>query len=50
MAGVHRQQVAKEKVQRSRLEILLKGSTLNRFLEEAHDATIQVGPLDSVTQ
>jgi two-component system sensor histidine kinase KdpD len=30
---------------RSRWEILLKGSTLNRFLEEVRDATIQVVPL-----
>ncbi len=30
---------------RTRLEILLKGSTLNRFLEEVRDATIQVVPL-----
>jgi two-component system sensor histidine kinase KdpD len=30
---------------RSRMEILMKGSTLNRFLEEVRDATIQVVPL-----
>jgi two-component system sensor histidine kinase KdpD len=30
---------------RSRLEILFKGSTLNRFLQEVRDATIQVVPL-----
>ena len=30
---------------RTRLEILLKGSTLNRFLEEVRDAAIQVVPL-----
>ena len=30
---------------RSRWEILLKGSTLNRFLEEVRDATVQVVPL-----
>ena len=30
---------------RSRFEILLKGSILNRFLEEVRDATIQVVPL-----
>jgi len=30
---------------RSRWEILFKGSTLNRFLEEVRDATIQVVPL-----
>jgi len=30
---------------RTRWEILLKGSTLNRFLEEVRDATIQVVPL-----
>ncbi len=30
---------------RSRLEILLKGSTLNRFLEEVRDAAVQVVPL-----
>jgi two-component system sensor histidine kinase KdpD len=32
---------------RTRFEILLKGSTLNRFLEEVRDATIQVVPLGS---
>jgi two-component system, OmpR family, sensor histidine kinase KdpD len=30
---------------RSRWEILLKGSTLNRFLEEVSDATVQVVPV-----
>ena len=30
---------------RSRWEILLKGSTLNRFLEEVRDAAVQVVPL-----
>lgn len=30
---------------RTRWEILMKGSTLNRFLEEVHDAAIQVVPL-----
>ena len=30
---------------RSRWEILLKGSTLNRFLEEVGDAAIQVVPI-----
>jgi two-component system sensor histidine kinase KdpD len=30
---------------RSRWEIVLKGSTLNRFLEEVSDATVQVVPL-----
>jgi two-component system sensor histidine kinase KdpD len=30
---------------RSRMEILLKGSTLNRFLEEVKDAAVQVLPL-----
>ncbi len=30
---------------RSRCEILLKGSTLNRFLEEVRDAAVQVVPL-----
>ncbi len=30
---------------RTRLEILLKGSTLNRFLEEVKDAAVQVVPL-----
>lgn len=30
---------------RSRWEILLKGSTLNRFLEEVRDATVQVVPI-----
>lgn len=32
---------------RTRFEILLKGSTLNRFLEEVRDAAIQVVPLGS---
>ena len=31
---------------RSRLEILWKGSTLNRFLEEVSDAAVQVVPFD----
>jgi two-component system sensor histidine kinase KdpD len=31
---------------RSRWEILLKGSTLNRFLEEVRDAAVQVVPLN----
>ena len=31
---------------RTRLEVLLKGSTLNRFLAEVKDAAIQVVPLD----
>ena len=31
---------------RNRLEILMKGSTLNRFLQEVRDAAIQVVPLD----
>jgi two-component system sensor histidine kinase KdpD len=30
---------------RTRWEILMKGSTLNRFLEEVRDATVQVVPL-----
>lgn len=30
---------------RSRMEILMKGSTLNRFLEEVKDAAVQVVPL-----
>ena len=30
---------------RSRFEILMKGSTLNRFLEEVRDAAVQVVPL-----
>jgi two-component system sensor histidine kinase KdpD len=30
---------------RTRWEILIKGSTLNRFLEEVRDATVQVVPL-----
>jgi two-component system sensor histidine kinase KdpD len=34
---------------RSRWEILLKGSTLNRFLEEVRDATVQVVPLGDAT-
>jgi two-component system sensor histidine kinase KdpD len=33
---------------RSRWEILLKGSTLNRFLEEVRDAAVQVVPLGDV--
>jgi two-component system sensor histidine kinase KdpD len=32
---------------RTRWEILFKGSTLNRFLEEVRDAAIQVVPLDA---
>ena len=31
---------------RTRLEILWKGSTLNRFLEDVRDAAVQVVPLD----
>jgi two-component system sensor histidine kinase KdpD len=31
---------------RSRLEILLRGSILNRFLEEVKDAAVQVVPSD----
>jgi two-component system sensor histidine kinase KdpD len=35
---------------RTRWEILFKGSTLNRFLEEVRDAAVQVVPLgDSTT-
>jgi two-component system sensor histidine kinase KdpD len=34
---------------RSRWEILWKGSTLNRFLEEVRDATVQVVPLTGVS-
>jgi two-component system sensor histidine kinase KdpD len=34
---------------RTRWEILLKGSTLNRFLEEVRDAAIQVVPLGQAT-
>ena len=30
---------------RTRWEILMKGSTLNRFLEEVRDAAVQVVPL-----
>jgi two-component system sensor histidine kinase KdpD len=30
---------------RNRLEILMKGSTLNRFLQEVRDAAVQVVPL-----
>jgi two-component system sensor histidine kinase KdpD len=30
---------------RTRVEILMKGSTLNRFLEEVKDAAVQVVPL-----
>jgi two-component system sensor histidine kinase KdpD len=32
---------------RTRWEILMKGSTLNRFLEEVHGAAVQVVPLDA---
>lgn len=32
---------------RSRWEILWKGSTIDRFLEEVRDAAVQVIPLDS---
>jgi two-component system, OmpR family, sensor histidine kinase KdpD len=32
---------------RSRFEILMKGSTLNRFREEVRDAAVQVVPLGS---
>src|SRR5882672_2190699 len=32
---------------RNRLEILMKGSTLNRFLQEVRDAAVQVVPLES---
>ena len=32
---------------RSRLEILVKGSTLNRFLQEVRDAAIQVVPMEA---
>ena len=32
---------------RTRFEILMKGSTLNRFLEEVKDAAVQVVPLDT---
>jgi two-component system, OmpR family, sensor histidine kinase KdpD len=35
---------------RTRWEILLKGSTLNRFLEEVGDAAVQVVPLGDATQ
>lgn len=34
---------------RSRLDILLRGSVINRFLEEVRDATVQVVPLTTVT-
>jgi two-component system sensor histidine kinase KdpD len=34
---------------RSRWEILFKGSTLNRFLEEVRDAAVQVVPLGEAT-
>jgi two-component system sensor histidine kinase KdpD len=30
---------------RTRVEIVMKGSTLNRFLEEVKDAAVQVVPL-----
>src|SRR5262245_14015531 len=32
---------------RNRFEILMKGSTLNRFLQEVRDAAVQVVPLDA---
>ena len=32
---------------RNRLEILMKGSTLNRFLQEVRDAAVQVVPLEA---
>lgn len=32
---------------RTRLEILMKGSTLNRFLQDVRDAAVQVVPLDA---
>jgi two-component system sensor histidine kinase KdpD len=35
--------------QRSRLEILLRGSTLDRFLHEVRDAAVQVVPVDFPT-
>ena len=35
---------------RSRLEVLLKGSTLNRFLEEVKDAAVQVSTLSRTRQ
>ena len=35
---------------RTRWEILLKGSTLNRFLEEVGDAAVQVVPLGDASQ
>ena len=35
---------------RSRWEILVKGSTLNRFLEEVRDAAVQVVPLGEPAQ
>ena len=34
---------------RSRLDILLHGSVINRFLDEVRDATVQVVPLTTVT-
>jgi two-component system sensor histidine kinase KdpD len=34
---------------RSRWEMLMKGSTLNRFLEEVRDAAVQVVPLGDVS-
>jgi two-component system sensor histidine kinase KdpD len=33
---------------RSRLEVLVKGSTLNRFLDEVRDAAVQVIPFDEL--
>ena len=34
---------------RTRWEILIKGSTLNRFLEEVRDAAVQVVPIGEPT-
>jgi two-component system, OmpR family, sensor histidine kinase KdpD len=35
---------------RSRWDILLHGSVLNRFLSEVRDATVQVVPLEEATR
>jgi two-component system sensor histidine kinase KdpD len=35
---------------RSRLDILLRGSVLNRFLNEVRDVTVQVVPIQKVVR
>ncbi len=34
---------------RSRLDILLHGSVINRFLHDVRDATVQVVPLETIS-